>query len=169
VKTFRYKDKGGFREGNFNFKLMQGGLTLHRMWRIGDVKLGVYCVTKTDLYANVLTSSLGMAPRYRATQYEDLPSEIRAYIFAKLRQMKIAAAVVFQKYTLGRVPRLAWKSTFRVVRNRIQDRNHLNDWVDEVLRIYRDHEFRMASRGRIGGEEQPDESPYNRLRRSPPY
>jgi hypothetical protein len=110
-----------------------------------------------------------MAPRSWATQYEDLPSEIRAYIFAKLRQMRIAAAIVFQKYIQGRIPRLAWTNTFEVVRNRIQDRNQLNDWVDEVLRTYRDHEFRMATRGRIGGEGQPDESPFNRLRRSPPY
>jgi hypothetical protein len=110
-----------------------------------------------------------MAPRYRATQYEDLPSEIRACIFAKLRQMRIAAAIVFQKYTQGRIPRLTWTNTFKVVRNRIQDRNHLNDWVDDVLRAYCNHEFRMATRGRIGGEGQPDESPYNRLRRSLAY
>jgi len=111
-------------------------------------------------------------PRSRPTQYEDLPNEIRARIMLKLREMRAAAATVFQKYTRGRLPRLAWTNTFTVVRNArgagwMPRRPYLNEWVQDVLRSYGDHQFRMTMRGRIGGEGQDDYSPYNRMRRSP--
>jgi hypothetical protein len=84
-----------------------------------------------------------MAPRYRATQYEDLPSELRAYIIVKLREIRrkirVGASVVFQKYTRGRLPRLAWTRTLTVRPVRIRSRFARSNWVEDVLRQYRDH------------------------------
>jgi hypothetical protein len=108
-----------------------------------------------------------MTLRYRRTQYEDLPAEIRAYIIVKLREIKTAVATVFQKYTRGRLPRLAWTATFRERPVRIGSLFARDNWVGDVLRQYRDHETRMQVRVRIGGEGQPQYSPYNLMRRSP--
>jgi hypothetical protein len=84
-----------------------------------------------------------------------LRSEIRAYIIVKLReiarQIRVGAAVVFQKYTRGRLPRLAWTHTIGLRPVRIRSLFARNNWVEGVLRQYRDHETRMQMRGRIEG------------------
>jgi hypothetical protein len=61
-----------------------------------------------------------MAPRSRATQYEDLPNEIRTRIFEELRKVRMAAAMIFQKMLRGRFPRLVYKTS---VRFRVADLN----------------------------------------------
>eukprot|EP00962_Isochrysis_galbana_P030664 scaffold9944_cov111-Isochrysis_galbana.AAC.3 len=95
-----------------------------------------------------------MAPlRSRPTKYEDLPNEIRARIMLNQAEGDQSGCgyVVRNARGAGWMPR----------------RPYLNEWVEDVLRSYGDHQFRMTMRGRIGGEGQDDYSPYNRMRRSP--
>jgi hypothetical protein len=55
-----------------------------------------------------------MAPRYRVTQFEDIPAEIRAYIFDLAR--RIRAAVALQKVARGRIFGLSYREAKRDVR-----------------------------------------------------
>eukprot|EP00962_Isochrysis_galbana_P057873 scaffold30435_cov129-Isochrysis_galbana.AAC.1 len=85
---------------------------------------------------------------------------------------RVWAAIIGQKYTRGGLPRLAWADLFTEQWKArgagwMPRRPYLNEWVEDVLRTYRGHQFRMTMRGRIGGEGQDDYSPYNRMRRSP--
>jgi hypothetical protein len=51
-----------------------------------------------------------MAPRYRATQYEDLPNEVRAHIMKKLREAVLTdVATTFQKIVRARTLRLIYR------------------------------------------------------------
>jgi hypothetical protein len=60
-----------------------------------------------------------MAPRSRATQYEDLLIELRNYIInivARMRRTREAALLVFQKYNRARIPRLVYRDTLHHLR-----------------------------------------------------
>jgi hypothetical protein len=55
-----------------------------------------------------------MAPRSSLTQFEDIPAEIRAYIFYLAK--RIRAAIVLQKVARGRVVGLSYREAKRDVR-----------------------------------------------------
>jgi hypothetical protein len=68
---------------------------------------------------NLLKSNFRMAPRSRATQYEDLLIELRNYIIsivARMRRTREAALLVFQKYNRARIPRLVYRDTLHHLR-----------------------------------------------------
>jgi hypothetical protein len=51
-----------------------------------------------------------MAPRYRATQYKDLPNEVRAHIMKKLRESVLTdVATIFKKIVRARTLRLIYR------------------------------------------------------------
>jgi hypothetical protein len=74
--------------------------------------------------------------RSRPTQYEDLPIEIRNLIIRKLREAREAAALVFQKYTRGRVPHLVYKRSKYVWRRVdgivLQNPRPVSRWLYEI-------------------------------------
>jgi len=88
--------------------------------------------------------------------YEDLPTAIRDHIIWQLRKAKLQATLVMQKYTRGRIPRLAYKRAARLQSRRSgpnASRSHIMPfWLDYFRRDPDDADYReIVSRRRYVG------------------